>query len=123
MNVNNSSGSNAVFNAKGSSTSTSSSHWQGAVVTQRSQQQTRSAIIKPQFTDDEDGDEDLDSGAEYITDDSSDIPAKTTRKSKTKNNKSNTKTVIKNEFKNTTNTTNSTGGGRRANKDNKLVSL
>lgn len=121
MNINNSPGPSAVFNAKGSSTSTSSSHWQGAVVTQRSQQQTRSAI-KQQFTDDEDGDEDLDSGAEYITDDSSDTPAKTTRKSKTKNNKSNSKTVNKNEFKNTTNTTNSTGGGRRANKDNKLVS-
>jgi len=42
-----------------------------------------------------------------------------TRKQNTKNNKSSSKSSNKNEFKNST--TNS-GGGRRTNKDNKIVS-
>lgn len=116
---NNGSGSSSIFNAKGSSTSTSSSHWQGAVVTQRPQGRARSAG-KQRFTDDEDGDDDFDSGAEDGTDSSDTTSGKTTRKQNTKSNRSNSKDSIKSEFKSTSN---STGGGRRSNKDNKIVSL
>lgn len=114
---NNSSGSSSIFNAKGSSTSASSSHWQGAVVTQRPQGQARIAV-KQRFTDDEDGDDDFDSGAEDGTDSSDTTSGKSTRKQSTKSNRS--RNNIKNEFKSTSN---STGGGRRSNKDNKIVSL
>lgn len=118
MNSNNGIGSSSVFNAKGSSTSASSSHWQGAVVTQTTQHQTRS-VTKQHYTDDEDGDEDFDSGADDGTDSSDTTSGKTTRKQSTKNNKNNSKNNSKSEFKSTTN---STGGGRRSNKDNKVVS-
>lgn len=96
---------------KGSSTSASSSNWQGVVVTQTPQHGGRS--VKQEFTDDEDGEENYDSNE--VSDSSDTNSGKLTRKSSTKNNKSSIKTEIKSEFKTST-------PGRRSNKDNKIVS-
>lgn len=96
----------------------SSSHWQGAVVTQRPQRGT----IKQHFSDDEDGDEDYDSGGDEGSSSSDTTCGKMGRKQNTKNNISSSKTRIKSEYKNTANASNNIGSGRRTNsKDNKMV--
>lgn len=98
------------------SLSTSSSHWQGAVVTQRRQIRSCSATRR-QLTDDEDVDDDYDSAADDGTDSSDTTSGKTLIKQNIKHNKSSSKTNIKSEFKNTL-----TNSGRRTSKDIKSVS-
>jgi hypothetical protein len=100
---------------KGSSTSASSSHWQGVVVTQTPQRQSRS-VNRRRFTDDENGEDDYDSVSDDGTDSSDTTTGKNISKQEIKNIV--TRTIIKNEFKNVGN---SSGSGRR-NKDNKIVS-
>ncbi|XP_025418233.1 transcription factor kayak isoform X2 [Sipha flava] len=115
LNSNTNSGSSSIFSVKGSSTSASSSHWQGVVVTQTPQRQSRS-VNRRRFTDDENGEDDYDSVSDDGTDSSDTTTGKNISKQEIKNIV--TRTIIKNEFKNVGN---SSGSGRR-NKDNKIMS-
>lgn len=86
VNSSNNSNSNYTFSEKDSSNIVSTSHWQGAVVTENPQRSTRNTT-KRQFSDEDD---DFDS-PEDGSDSSETCSVKASNKKNTKSNKSNSK--------------------------------